>query len=112
MTLQAQYCTACRGLNPLDARFCGRCGAPSGEAAADPPGEVEQARVHAERGDLARARHVLEQALTTFPNDPSLRLALASICLQSGEYAEGLSELEQLRSPGGTAPVIEAYRAG
>ena len=112
MTLQVRYCGACRSLNRSDAQFCVSCGAASSQPVSDAALLVEEARAHAEHGDQPRARLVLEQALRRLPEEPSLRLALASVCLQSGDYDRGLSELDLLRTTVGAAPVIEAYRAG
>ena len=112
MTLQVRYCGACRSLNRSDAQFCVSCGAASSQPVSDAALLVEEARAHAEHGDQPRARLVLEQALRRLPEEPSLRLALASVCLQSGDYDRGLCELDLLRTTVGAAPVIEAYRAG
>ncbi|HEY3059997.1 MAG TPA: tetratricopeptide repeat protein [Chloroflexota bacterium] len=69
---------------------------------------LEQARVLAAQGDVAQARELLEAST----EHADVRLALAAIQLQSGEYAEGLATLDTLVQLGVFLPVVEAYRGG
>src|SRR5437899_3005260 len=64
------------------------------------------------QGGIVAATATLTEALAGSPGDRLLRLALAAVRCQAGDWSAALALLETLQSEGGFDPVVDAYRAG
>lgn len=104
------YCGHCGARLAETIRFCVDCGAPLRPD--ELPDPLARPRHLAAQGNPAAAVAALRAMLADDPDDRYVRLGLAAVSLQTGDWAAGLAELERLRATGPFEPIVEAYAAG
>jgi predicted Zn-dependent protease len=108
----ARFCDGCGQPNRLAARFCASCGADLPECAIDALAPLGLALRLFDRGEVLKARTLLETAVADHPNDHRVRLVYATLLLQAGDLEIGLEHLQLVRANAPWSPVVEAYIGG